>query len=60
MTRILATPEARYAILVGVILVITRYGKGIRAVESEVEKILMRNPTWDRELLLRLERERRR
>ena len=60
LIRILATPEARYAILVGVILVITRYGKGIRAVESEVEKILMRNPTWDKELLLRLERERRR
>ena len=60
LTKMLATPEARYAILVGVILVITRYRKGIRAVESEVEKILMRNPTWDRELLLRLERERRR
>jgi len=58
--RVIAMPEARYAILVGLILVIAKYTRGARAPESEVEKILMRNPTWDRELLQRLEREMRR
>jgi len=55
----LHAPEIRYSLLGLILLMIVRYRRGGAAGESEVEKVLMRNPTWDRELLARLEREMR-
>ena len=60
MVRFMSLPEIRYTMLVGVVFVIFRYRRVVKPRESEVEKVLMRNPTWDRELLVRLEREMRR
>jgi len=53
----LSLPEVRYTAFVVVVLVIVRYKRPPRPTESEVEKVLTKNPTWNRELLIRLERE---
>ena len=55
----LSAPEVRYSILAAVVLTVMRYRWPRKAAESEVERVLIRNPTWDREVLVRLEREMR-
>ena len=55
----IASPELRYALIALIIVALVRYRRRRRAEEGEVEKVLMRNPTWDKELLIKLEREMR-
>ncbi|MEM4536227.1 MAG: DUF4350 domain-containing protein [Nitrososphaerota archaeon] len=51
--------EIRYAFIIGVVLVLLRLRleKFIKYKESEVDKVLIRNPTWSREVLEKLWRE---
>jgi len=59
MSSYIASPELRYALIALAVVALVRYRRRRRAEESEVEKVLMRNPTWDRGLLIKLEREMR-
>jgi len=56
----ITSPELRYALIALIIVALVRYRRRHRrAEEDEGEKVLMRNPTWDKGLLIKLEREMR-
>jgi len=56
---LIAQPEVRYAVVAAAVVAVMRYRRGAGRGESEVEKVLMRNPTWDKALLEKLQREMR-
>lgn len=53
--------EIRYAVVVGVVLMLIKFklGKFVGIRGNEIDKVLMRNPTWSREVLEKLWREMR-
>ena len=59
LISMISIPELRYTILIGIVFMVMRYKIIAEEIKSEIEKILMRNPGWDRELLTKLEREMR-
>ena len=52
-------PEVRYAVIIGagLALIKLKLGRSVSAGKSEVDKVLMQNPTWNREVLEKLWRE---